>query len=207
MTDPAYRFLNRANALTYGSLVCGLLAMSLPAEDAGWQIAGLLIVASVVADTYDGRFARRYHRSPSERRFGIELDSLADAVAFGVVPVVCLFRLSRFASPLDLWVLIPAAGFYSIAALTRLGCYNLEAGDRSDFVGLPTTLAGLLCGTLFLVSPPPLVSALVLAACGVAMISPFSVARPRRAGLVVLHTWLGLVFGLHALLLYRTLVE
>ena len=205
MTLPAFKFLNPCNALTYVSLVCGLTAMSLAGDYAGWQVAGILIGLSVVADTYDGRFARAFRRRPSEERFGRELDSLADAVSFGVAPVVCLFRLSEFSTPQDFLVWIPAAIFYSIAALTRLGCYNIADDGEGGFVGLPATLGGLVCGTLFLVSPPPIASALVLSATGVLMIAPFRIGRPRRAGLIVLNGWFGLVLGLHAFLLFRPL--
>ncbi len=90
--SPAGAF-HRANALTYGSLLAGVMAIG--ASLAGRSgLAGALIALAVIADTFDGRFARMFVRSPSERDFGVQLDSLSDAIAFGIAPSVCLAALA-----------------------------------------------------------------------------------------------------------------
>ena len=59
-----------------------------PATAGGWLAAAALL------DTFDGRFARCFDRTPRQRRVGGELDSLVDVCAFGMAPVVVLESLS-----------------------------------------------------------------------------------------------------------------
>ena len=87
MASPADSF-DRRNLLTYTSLLCGVGAVA--AASAGLAgMAGLGIAVAVIADTFDGRVARRFGSDPRRCALGTELDSLADAIAFGVAPPLC----------------------------------------------------------------------------------------------------------------------
>ena len=73
MASPADPF-DRRNLLTYTSLLCGVGAVA--AASAGRpSAAGIAVAAAVVADTFDGRFARRFGSDPRRRALGQELDS------------------------------------------------------------------------------------------------------------------------------------
>ncbi|UCF88956.1 MAG: CDP-alcohol phosphatidyltransferase family protein, partial [bacterium] len=85
-------YLHPRNSLTYGSVLAGLLAFFLAAK-ASWNAAWSLITVSVFLDTFDGKFAGLFERSEEEKAFGVQFDSLADAVTFGLVPVACLYLL------------------------------------------------------------------------------------------------------------------
>src|SRR5207247_10603572 len=149
MSYPA-RYIRLCNLLTYISLLCSLLAVFAAREYRSWEAAGLLLAVSALADTFDGKFALLFQRTENESEFGAQLDSLVDAVSFGIVPVVCLQSLVQFDSASARFELLVAAFVYVLCAVTRLGYYNLHHHEQSGLIGLPTTLSGLLCSTLFL---------------------------------------------------------
>src|SRR5438128_8549860 len=108
MSYPA-RYIRLCNLLTYISLLCSLLAVFAAREYQSWEAAGLLIAVSALADTFDGKFARLFPRTENETAFGAQLDSLVDAVSFGLVPVICLQSLVRFDSVSARFALLVAA--------------------------------------------------------------------------------------------------
>ena len=126
---------------TVANLFCGY-ACVVYSTRSDFDTAALLIGIAMVLDTLDGFFARLTNSSSA---FGVELDSLADVVSFGLAPAILAFT----------WGLAPlerlgwAAGFlYVTAAAMRLARFNIQsksssaaAGDKRYFVGLPSTAA------------------------------------------------------------------
>jgi CDP-diacylglycerol--serine O-phosphatidyltransferase len=99
--------------------------------------AALFIGFAFVLDMLDGRIARL---TGTTSAFGVQFDSLADVVSFGVAPAILSFT----------WGLAPlgrigwAAGFLFVAAAAvRLARFNIQAGthDKRYFVGLPSPAA------------------------------------------------------------------
>ena len=193
-------YLHYRNALTYGSLLAGLIAVITAKELSSWHISGALIAASVALDTFDGRFSRLFPRNNEQQAFGLQLDSLVDAVVFGFVLVVCMYILLDFGSSTSerLWW-SGAALAYLVSALTRLGCYNIHQADEDHFVGIPTTLTALLLSTFFFLNASPGFSMLVLFICAYAMLAPIAIPRPHSVALAVLLIWITLVIALHLL--------
>ena len=178
-----------ANALTYASLICGVgaLATALQGDAAA---CGSLLALAVVFDTFDGRFARYVRRRVGgEASIGAELDSLVDAVTFGIVPIACASVL--FDGTSLLWW--ASAFIYVACAVTRLGFYNVSIGETPesahDFVGLPTPVAALFWSSLFLLTPGAGLPSAVALATGAAMIAPIRVRRPDVAGLALFILW------------------
>lgn len=194
------RYLHPCNAVTYASLLAGVLAIVAARELESWSLAGALLAVSALADTLDGRFARLFPRSEAEQRFGVQLDSLADAITFGVVPVAALALLVPFPSAAGLAVWVAAAFAYVVATVTRLGFYDLHHAESAGFVGLPTTVAGLVWSTAFCGRPSAWVAAGLLLASGVAMVSPLPVPRPRGAGLLAFGAWAVTLVVVHGLM-------
>ncbi|OLD19778.1 MAG: hypothetical protein AUI91_07970 [Acidobacteria bacterium 13_1_40CM_3_56_11] len=180
--------------LTYISLLCSLLAVFAAREYRSWEAAGLLLAVSALADTFDGKFALLFQRTENESEFGAQLDSLVDAVSFGIVPVVCLQSLVQFDSASARFELLVAAFVYVLCAVTRLGYYNLHHHAQSGFIGLPTTLAALLWSTLFLTHPSAIPVALISVLVGGAMVSPLTVSRPRGIAMGAYMLWFLVVF-------------
>jgi CDP-diacylglycerol--serine O-phosphatidyltransferase len=108
--------------------------------------AAPFIGLAIVVDMLDGRIARM---TGTTSAFGVEFDSLADIISFGVAPAILTFA----------WGLQPlgrlgwAAGFLFVAAAAvRLARFNIQTGshDKRYFVGMPSpAAAGVLAATVF----------------------------------------------------------
>ncbi len=138
--------------VTLGSVFCSFLSMSFTLQAQSMTgadrlqtfiYAGLSILGSIVFDLFDGKVARATHTST---KFGMELDSLADAVSFGVAPAVLIYGFAL--SQAGIFGLIASFLFIS-GALIRLARFNIEAPDegvQTYFKGIPAP-GGAACIT------------------------------------------------------------
>jgi phosphatidylserine synthase len=161
----------------------------------------VLIAAAVIADTFDGRFARRFGTDPRRCALGVELDSLADAIAFGIAPPLCAALLldeGATAAGAALW---GAAFVYAACAVTRLASFNVGAREEVSrgFIGIPVPVAALLWATALLAQPSAAVTIGVILAAAAAMVVPIPVPRPVGAGLVLFTLWPLTVAILHSI--------
>jgi CDP-diacylglycerol--serine O-phosphatidyltransferase len=122
---------------TVANLFCGY-ACVVHATRADFDTAALFIGIAMVLDTMDGLIARLTNSSSA---FGVQLDSLADVVSFGLAPAILAFTWGLWPLQRLGW----AAGFiYVTAAAMRLARFNIQttaAGDKRYFVGLPSPAA------------------------------------------------------------------
>jgi len=151
--------------MTVGNMFCGY-ACILFAIRGELATAAPFIGVAVVLDMLDGRIARMTNTTTA---FGLELDSLADIISFGVAPVVLAFT----------WVLSDlgrigwATGFvYLTAAAMRLARFNIQSSAQPDkrfFVGMPSPpAAGVVASTIYLWPYPP--GSLALSAAAVLVV-------------------------------------
>jgi CDP-diacylglycerol--serine O-phosphatidyltransferase len=134
------------NLLTSGCLVGGFYAI-VAAFNGDYIIAAIAIMVAFFFDGVDGRVARL---TRSTSRFGVEYDSLADLVAFGVAPGILAFS----------WALQPfgrlgwlAAFLYVACGALRLARFNVQFGtvENRFFRGLPIPMAAsLIASSVFL---------------------------------------------------------
>jgi len=144
--------------LTLGNAVCGFGAITFAAkvglaERLGWGrtntdclwMAAILIFLAMVFDMLDGR-AARWAKQTSQ--FGAELDSLCDAISFGVAPAVILVKFSADAHPampmLAARLLWAIAVLFVVCAILRLARFNVETDEEDThefFSGLPSPAA------------------------------------------------------------------
>jgi CDP-diacylglycerol--serine O-phosphatidyltransferase len=133
------------NLFTTGNLFCGFFAIA-SAVNYKFKTAAVAILVSCVFDILDGKVARLTN---SESRFGVEYDSLADLVAFGVGPAVVLY----------LWALQPfgrlgwvAAFLFVACGALRLARFNVQVNSvpKKHFVGLPIPGAACMVATTVL---------------------------------------------------------
>lgn len=131
------------SAFTLGNLFLGIWAI-VAASRSEFTAAAWLIVWAAVLDTIDGRVAR-YTQTGS--RFGEELDSLVDAISFGVAPALIIYFTFLSSTPWG-WI---AGWFYVAAAVIRLARFNVEqAGHaKAAFHGLPSPSAGMTLATFY----------------------------------------------------------
>jgi CDP-diacylglycerol--serine O-phosphatidyltransferase len=130
---------------TMGSMFCGY-ACIVYAMRGEFATAAPFIGFAIVVDMLDGRIARM---TGTTSAFGVEFDSLADIISFGVAPAILAFA----------WGLQPlgrlgwAVGFLFVAAAAvRLARFNIQAGstDKRYFVGMPSpAAAGIPAATVY----------------------------------------------------------
>lgn len=127
------------NLITTGSLFAGFYAI-VAAIDGRFYAAAWAILVSLVLDGLDGRIARL---TKSTSGFGVQYDSLADLVAFGVAPglLVYLWALKPFQQ--FGWV---AAFLFVVCGALRLARFNVQTGsmDPRYFNGLPIPAAAMM---------------------------------------------------------------
>ena len=138
------------NGFTLGNLLFGVWAV-VSASRGNYSQAGWAIVFSGIMDALDGRVARM---TRTGSRFGVELDSLVDAVSFGVAPAMIMYFavLNRESSA---WLF---SFIYIACAVMRLARFNVEQGGRAKthFHGLPSPAAGMTLATYYWFSQTPL---------------------------------------------------
>jgi len=123
-----------------GEDVGGLLGPLYMRQLSRLELAAWLIVAAMVFDALDGRIARLARQTS---RFGEQLDSLCDAISFGVAPAaVAMSVMSEFYQGWLARLAWVACAVYVTCAVLRLARFNVhttpdEESHRS-FVGLPT---------------------------------------------------------------------
>jgi CDP-diacylglycerol--serine O-phosphatidyltransferase len=190
-----------ANLLTYLGVTSAAVGVALTTGPETRFYGGAGIALAVAFDLFDGRFARLFPRTADERRVGVEIDSLADVISFGLAPPVILLRVVPATTSLERTLLLAAAIIYLICIVTRLAHFNVFQADTGGFVGLPSNMPPLVCAVLLLWVPDPMVSAIGLLLGGVAAVAGFRIPRPNRVTLysilaIALATAGGHVMGL-----------
>lgn len=150
------------------------------------------LMISGVCDMFDGKIASTKVRTPQEKRFGIQIDSLSDLICFGILPAVVVYTVSGRSS-LSFYL----SAFYLLCALIRLAWFNVDEearqssseGGREVYLGLPVTTAALVIPALMGLGrlgrwPLELLGPVALLAMGVAFLLPFRLKKPALPGKV-----------------------
>lgn len=132
------------NMVTVAALCTGLSSIRFALLDR-WEVAVTLIIIAAVLDGLDGRVARLLRASS---RFGAELDSLSDFIAFGVAPALVLYLYSLHVWQAVGWAI---ALFFATAQALRLARFNsrldlAEAPDwtKSYSIGVPAPAGAMV---------------------------------------------------------------
>ena len=134
---------------TMGNMFCGYacIVYSLRGD---FESAAPYIGISIVLDMLDGRIARL---TGTSSEFGVQLDSLADAISFGVAPAIMSYAWGL--EPLGRLGMFSGFLFVS-AAVLRLARFNIQSaggGDKRYFVGMPSPAAAAIpAATVYLIS-------------------------------------------------------
>ncbi len=135
---------------TVGNLFCGFSSIIQASRGDFEEAAGLIILAGIL-DLLDGRIARL---TGTTSEFGVEFDSLADLVSFGVAPAYLMWQ----------WALEPlhrlgwlVAFLYVVCAAMRLARFNIQSSSAAKrfFAGLPTPPAAIALACVAFSVPEP----------------------------------------------------
>lgn len=141
----------------FTALLCATITLANPASaDTYIPLSLTLIALAMVFDALDGRVARM---TGSTSNIGAQLDSLCDAISFGVAPAFVMFFALLGSAPMALLWLV--AVVYMSCAIYRLARFNVETTDHSEeshlwFSGLPSPAAAATVSLIiiaFLVLP------------------------------------------------------
>ena len=149
--DMKIRLFTVPNMLTLANLLAGSVAVIFTLVYHAYETAFWLIVAAAIFDFFDG-FAARLLKQTSP--LGVQLDSLADDVTFGLAPAIVMFDLYVHSSSyynlnaevmgwMKYVVLIIAA-----FSVLRLAKFNIDTTQSTEFEGLPTPANALMLMSL-----------------------------------------------------------
>lgn len=131
---------------TTANMACGFSAVLL-ATNHHVTVAAMLMTVSIVFDIADGAVARLVGATSP---FGVQLDSLADLISFGLAPAVLVYTWVLPEWPVAAWF---AAFLWLACAAFRLARFNFTidpTADKRYFVGLPSPgAAGVVIATVF----------------------------------------------------------
>lgn len=198
--------------LTYCSLLSAVTGIIVALDGNGHPFYGTLcLLLCGLFDAFDGKVARtKKERTSIEMGFGIQIDSLSDLVAFGVLPgcvgvsILMVHNVSHGLAPNVIgmehgWIYYIIVLALALAALVRLAYFNVteeerqkeEGGVRKYYEGLPVTASALvfplvICVTYMLDCDPidAYFSAMLLTA--LAFVSRIRIPKPGLKGILAM---------------------
>ncbi len=134
------------NSFTAGNLLSGFVSMIFAAHQ-DYHIAAIFIFIGAFFDATDGIVARLVGTSS---QFGVELDSLADIVTFGVAPAFLIYKTYLFNLG---WIGMLISAMLLIFGAFRLARFNVQIEDltvKIDFRGLPIPMSAIVISCMVL---------------------------------------------------------
>ncbi|HPY85378.1 MAG TPA: CDP-alcohol phosphatidyltransferase family protein [Ruminococcus sp.] len=208
-------FYNYTVILTYMSLVSSVLGMFFACGLCGGQphpeYAMICLMVSGLCDMFDGKVARtKKDRSEAEKKFGIQIDSLCDAVCFGVLPSIIGYSVG-----LDSWCDMPVLILFPLCAVIRLAYFNVAEEERQQktsdvrkvYEGLPVTSVALILPLVYSFHKDigaewfPAVYGTALFIIAIAFITRFKLKKP---GIKTMFSFIGIGVLELIWLLYKT---
>ncbi len=156
-----------------------------------WEAVFCLMMAGI-CDMFDGAVASTKDRTESEKKFGIQIDSLSDLISFGVLPGIFVYMISDKN---------PAVGVISslfvLCALIRLAYFNVleeerqrgTSEKRKSYLGVPVTTIAILLPVVYMLYDNRLHGNTIcfpalLILMGAGFLSPVEIKKPGLAGKV-----------------------
>ena len=204
--------------LTYLSMLSATTGIMLCLNDIGHPYLGMFFLMFCgLCDAFDGKVARtKKNRTEQMKQFGIQIDSLSDLAAFGILPACIGIAMLRSSIEFDIFprfnflhledksaiikiVLTVIAVFYTLAAMIRLAFFNVleeerqksEGGANKIYIGLPVTSAALVFPTILLIhifcnADLTLLYFIFLAIVGFLFVSEIQIKKPTTKGILIM---------------------
>ena len=182
--------------LTYCGMLFAFLGLLQALGQDYWNAVLCLMLAGV-CDMFDGAVASTKDRNESEKRFGIQIDSLSDLISFGVLPAVFTYMISGKNAFVGL-----AAALFVICALIRLAYFNVleeerqrqTTESRKSYLGVPVTAIAVCLPAVYLlydhrICKSILCFPILLIFMGIAYLLPVEIKKPGiigKAGIIIL---------------------
>lgn len=137
------------NGFTGFSLLLGLASVTMSAQG-DYRLAAWMILWGVLLDKLDGTAARLMNATS---KFGVEFDSFADFVVFGIAPAALIYYRLLGTGEFIGWQksgIMGVSGLYALSLAIRLSRFNITTGGEDIFLGLPGTLMGATVASTYL---------------------------------------------------------
>lgn len=141
-------FINLPTLITFLGVVLALAALVLALEGSP-NIAWVCFIGAGLADLFDGLVARKTRMTAEQAKLGVQIDSLADMVSFGIVPAGLLYIMGLSGGITDYVFLC----LYVLAVSQRLAYFNVHGmsdGAQTHYTGLPVTYSALVLPLLYI---------------------------------------------------------
>lgn len=201
--NPMIGFYNYSVILTYLGVALSIFGIT-QSLTGNYDIAILCLALAGCCDTFDGKVARSMkNRTREQEIFGVQIDSLCDAICFGVTPAIIAYSLG-LNNPFGITVEI----IFVLCGVIRLAYFNVleeikhtepEKEDRKCYHGLPITSIAILFPILYmfrpLVSEQLFLTALPFAMLAIAFlyILDFKIKKPSNAMVAFIIIFMGIV--------------
>lgn len=132
------------------NMSCGFLSI-VSSINHDFELAALLMIFAIMFDSVDGWVARKTNRQDT-LGFGKNIDSLSDAVSFGVAPAIFVYSTINTTSTIVQTIVLLVSLLIVICGVLRLTRYNVIADkiDTKDFIGFPIPGIAFLLATFYL---------------------------------------------------------
>lgn len=195
--------------LTYISFISGLTGIHFAIN--GNSFAAIVcLMFSGFCDMFDGKVARtKKNRTEEDKKFGIQIDSLSDLVAFGVLPSAIGYGLGIK----DTWMVF-VLYLLPLCALIRLAFFNVNEEIRSsktnevrtEYLGLPVTSTAIILPVIYFLKKVTstyfiYIYAVSLFIIAILFVTKFKMIKFKTKGLIIL-ACLGTIIFLSLMLWY-----
>lgn len=115
----------------------------------------ICLMLAGICDMFDGKIARMCkNRTEEDKQYGIQIDSLADIVAFIIYPIIILYGIYKsFNIGMCPYVVIPVLTVFTVCGISRLAYFNIHtAAEKSIdyYSGLPVTSTAIIFPVIYL---------------------------------------------------------
>ncbi len=157
-------------------------------QDFGRAVVCLMMAG--VCDMFDGVVASTKTRTKSEKRFGIQIDSLSDLISFGVLPGIFVYMISGRNAIVGL-----VSALFALCALIRLAYFNVLEEERQNetterrksFLGVPVTTIAILLPIVYMLYDYRVCKSagcftILLIVLGTGFLAPVEIKKPGMVG-------------------------
>ncbi len=201
-------FYNYTVILTYLGLFSSIIGMTFALND-NIAVAIFCLMFSGLCDMFDGQIAStKKDRTPEEKNFGIQIDSLCDVICFGVYPAIIGYSLG-----INTAIGFACMAFFVLGGVIRLAFFNVTAekkqanpdGKPTYYRGLPITSSSLVFPALMLLNNIfkfgdnnlRLIYEITLMVCAFLFVLDIQILKPKKVGKLLL-----LLLGIVLFVLY-----
>ena len=133
--------------------------------------AAIMLVFAGICDAFDGAFAKKINDNSTE--YGVQLDSFADIISSGVLPVLICMSLG-YLNLINIFIYI----LFIMCGIIRLTYYNVHSSKSKNFTGIPITSSTIVIPLLILFTKNEVAHMVALTLLSFGFVSNFNIKKP-----------------------------